>query len=587
MKKTHKLATLLFPVLLGQAATGQLLITQYYEGSSNNKFLELTNTGGTEIDLSTYTVTRWSNAGSEDWKSATSAGSSETLSGTLAAGESFVIANGSAAIPITAGEADITSSLITFNGNDSVALYEGLDGADLPIIDPANLVDAISITDAGNEGKDLSLVRKTTGTGYDLNIGSTFLGYPSVWEVVTLESVNSAVLGEDLFIGSSAFGTSTPIVSFSGGSAVVNEDGTSVTLSVQILNPGPDAVSVDVGFDSGSSTASLADIGNYSAQTITFPAGSNNGDSQDVTVTLTDDGDSEPSENAIFVLENLQTAGDAAIGGNEEFTVTIVDDDTDIPQIYISEIADPSDDFNARFVEIHNPTDSEIDLGAGTWTLIVYFNANTSGAEIALTGVIPAGGLYVVARDAEVYAGSYPTAPAPNQIDTSINSNGNDNFELRFGGGRLAGTLVDVYGVPGTDGEGTEYFFADSQVTRGIAGPNAVFTIAEWVITSDAGVSMMSPGVLGDVDPPVPSELTIQDVTIDRATGAGSVTATGLGVKIYVVESSTDLGQSDAWAPLANPAAEVDNPDGSVSFNFTDPEAVGAGKVFYRLAEAP
>ena len=75
--------------------------------------------------------------------------------------------------------------------------------------------------------------------------------------------------------------------------------------------------------------------------------------------------------------------------------------------------------------------------------------------------------------------------------------------------------------------------------------------------------------------------------TMDPSNGSGSLTATGLGLRIYVVESSTDLGQSDSWMPLANPASEVDNPDGSVNFNFVDPEATSASRILYRLSVAP
>ena len=90
---------------------------------------------------------------------------------------------------------------------------------------------------------------------------------------------------------------------------------------------------------------------------------------------------------------------------------------------------------------------------------------------------------------------------------------------------------------------------------------------------------------MGESTPPGPVNLELVGFTMDGT--SGSLTVTGLGADIYVVESSTDLGQADAWAPLGNPASEVDNPDGSVSFNFVDPEAVGETKIFYRVAEAP
>ncbi|MDA7881093.1 lamin tail domain-containing protein [Akkermansiaceae bacterium] len=588
MKKAHQLAALLFPALLGQVASGQLLITQYYEGPSNNKYIELTNVGSESLDLATYTLTRWSNAATEDWKGAGPIPTGEvTLSGTLSAGVSFVVANGSAAIPLLAADADLTSGVITFNEDDSVVLYNGLDGENLPIFDPANIVDAVSFTDLGAEGKDLSIVRQNLLPGYNTTVGSTFLDFPAVWQVVTLEDVAAATLGENLYLGSSVLGTSAPIVTFTAGSTVKREDSTSVELTIQLLNPDAEAVTVDVGFDALGSTATTSDIANYTTQTVTFPAGSPNGATQTVTVTLTDDSDAESSEEAIFLLENLQTAGDAIIGGNASFTLTIQDDDTVIPGIYISEIADPADVFEARFVEIHNPTASEVNLDTGNWTLVVYFNANSSGQEIPLSGLIPAGGVFVIARDEAAYLEGYPGAPVANQYDDTINSNGDDNLALYFGGGQNTGTLVDLYGIPGTDGTGLEHEFENSQVVRNVSVPNATFTFGEWVITPNADRSAMSPGTIGPVDPPGPTELWVTDFSMDRSTGAGSLTVTGLGVQILVVESSTDLGQSDAWAPLANPAAEVDNPDGSVSFNFTDAEAVGEGKIFYRLNEAP
>ena len=563
-------------------ASGQLLITQYYEGSSNNKFLELTNIGSEPIDLSTYTLSNFFNQNTELWKTESTAPTQQQLSGTLAGGASYVLANSNAVIPRLASAVNMISGVINFNGDDSMVLYNGLDSeTGFPIFSPANIVDVVSFTDAGSEGMDTSIVRKTTDVGFDFVAGTTFLNFPLVWEVVTLADANSAVLGQDYFLGSSAFGSSSPIVSFSGGTMVVNENITTAILTVQILNPGPDAVSVDVGFDAVNSTASLNDVGNYLAQAITFPAGSANGDSQTVTVTVVDDVESETSEDAIFVLENLVTGGDAAIGGNEAFTLTIVDNDTNISGLYLSEIADPSDFFLARFVEIHNPTASDVDLDAGGWTLVVYFNANTSGEEIALTGVIPAGGLYVVARDGVVYTDSYPNATAPNLINSAINFNGDDNLELRFGGGTLTGTLVDVYGLPGTDGTGTEHEYTDSQVTRNTATPNAVFTFSEWTVTPAASVSM-TPGSLVPVDPPVLADAVINGVSIVVATGQVVLTASGLGNATYIIQSSLDLGLTDEWAEVPGGYTETDNGD-AVDFAFTDAEATSLGQLFYRI----
>ena len=68
-----------------------------------------------------------------------------------------------------------------------------------------------------------------------------------------------------------------------------------------------------------------------------------------------------------------------------------------IPDLIISEVADPNDDANARFVELYNPTDSTVDLAAGTWYLTKFVNANTSRSNVALTGSIAPGATYIIA----------------------------------------------------------------------------------------------------------------------------------------------------------------------------------------------
>ncbi|MEQ6124159.1 endonuclease, partial [Pseudotenacibaculum sp. MALMAid0570] len=94
----------------GGTAT-ELLLSEYIEGSSNNKALEIANFTGSAVDLSAYDLRKATN-GSGSW------GSTYQLSGTLANGDVFVIANSSAIAAITS-VADVTtgSGIVTFNGN--------------------------------------------------------------------------------------------------------------------------------------------------------------------------------------------------------------------------------------------------------------------------------------------------------------------------------------------------------------------------------------------------------------------------------------------------------------------------------------
>lgn len=97
-------------------AAGDLFISEYVEGSGNNKALEIFNPSATSVDLAAaaYKIEIYFNGN-------TSAGSNITLSGTVSPGGTFVIKNTSAS-SITAQQ---SSSSLTFNGDDAIILRKG------------------------------------------------------------------------------------------------------------------------------------------------------------------------------------------------------------------------------------------------------------------------------------------------------------------------------------------------------------------------------------------------------------------------------------------------------------------------------
>jgi hypothetical protein len=97
-----------------------LFISEYIEGSSNNKALELYNPTNGELDLANYRVLVYSN-GADETTNITA------LSGTLASGEVFVIYNSSAVAEIIA-EGDLAGSATYYNGDDTVVLEKTTDG---------------------------------------------------------------------------------------------------------------------------------------------------------------------------------------------------------------------------------------------------------------------------------------------------------------------------------------------------------------------------------------------------------------------------------------------------------------------------
>ncbi len=151
---------------LADLATSDLFFSEYIEGSSNNKALEIYNGTGAPVDLSAgdYAVEIYFNGN-------TSPGTTIALTGTVADGDVFVLADNDAAAAILA-QADQTSTSNFFNGDDAVVLRKG-----------GTIIDAIGQTgvDPGSQWgsgdtstQDNTLRRQANVCGGDGNPNDTF-----------------------------------------------------------------------------------------------------------------------------------------------------------------------------------------------------------------------------------------------------------------------------------------------------------------------------------------------------------------------------------------------------------------------------
>lgn len=104
---------------LSAPASANLIISEYVEGSGYNKAIELYNTSSSEISLGDYTLQRYSNGSS-------TVSTELTLSGTLAANSTYVIVNAdSRADAALIAKADLSDSVVNFNGDDALVLMQG------------------------------------------------------------------------------------------------------------------------------------------------------------------------------------------------------------------------------------------------------------------------------------------------------------------------------------------------------------------------------------------------------------------------------------------------------------------------------
>ncbi len=102
-----------------QAAPSELFFSEYIEGTSNNKALEIFNGTGVAVDLAAggYNIQMFFNGSA-------SPGTTINLTGVVVAGDVYVVAHSSANATILA-QADQTNGSGWFNGNDAVVLRKG------------------------------------------------------------------------------------------------------------------------------------------------------------------------------------------------------------------------------------------------------------------------------------------------------------------------------------------------------------------------------------------------------------------------------------------------------------------------------
>ncbi|WLQ12739.1 ExeM/NucH family extracellular endonuclease [Hahella aquimaris] len=138
------------------SAQADLIISEYVEGSSNNKALEFYNTGSDAVELSAYEIARFKD-GAE-----TPNAPMALPSFSLAAGAVYVHANSGAADELKAlANSTSTDDAIGFNGGDSVVLR--LIGGDI--------VDRVGTLKEGASSylKDVTLSRTDTSANPDFN----------------------------------------------------------------------------------------------------------------------------------------------------------------------------------------------------------------------------------------------------------------------------------------------------------------------------------------------------------------------------------------------------------------------------------
>jgi predicted extracellular nuclease len=212
------------------AASTDLFFSEYIEGSSNNKALEIFNGTGAPVDLGGgfYTVRMYFNGNP-------AAGLAITLTGTVAAGDVFVVAQ-SLASPTILAQADQTNGAGWFNGDDAVVLTKGLGNEVVDVIGQIGFDPGTEWGTGLTSTADNTLRRKSSIVAGDTNGADAF--DPAVqWDGFAI----------DTFDGLGVHGGNAPVTVNCGAGPLSVEQGTPASRSVSATDPDGRVTSLAIG----------------------------------------------------------------------------------------------------------------------------------------------------------------------------------------------------------------------------------------------------------------------------------------------------------------------------------------------------
>lgn len=141
-----------------------LIFSEYIEGSSYNKALEIYNGTDEDVDLSNYELELYSNG-------STTPATIDLGAGIVAAGDVFVVANPSAIASIL-GQADLTTSALSFNGDDALVLRKS--GFVIDRIGQVGFDPGSAWSCAGGTTVNMTLRRQVSTCEGDLDLNAEF-----------------------------------------------------------------------------------------------------------------------------------------------------------------------------------------------------------------------------------------------------------------------------------------------------------------------------------------------------------------------------------------------------------------------------
>jgi hypothetical protein len=187
LRKASALVLLAIP-FAGSSQCSDLFFSEYIEGTSLNKAIEIYNPTSSKIGLSDYEVRLYSNGSS-------SASSTLTFAPTdsIGAFDVYVISNGSASLAGITSNSDVVSGVTSFNGDDAIELYKVSSTSSIDIIGTIGSDPGSSWSITGTNSVSGSTVNNTLVRDPSIQQGQTnwTTSSASEWLVLPLDMADS------------------------------------------------------------------------------------------------------------------------------------------------------------------------------------------------------------------------------------------------------------------------------------------------------------------------------------------------------------------------------------------------------------
>ena len=169
----------------GWGQTTDLFFSEYVEGSSNNKYLEIYNGTGSSVNLSDYEIRLFTNGVSNPT-------STLVLSGILLDGDVIVYKNNQA--NIYSGTATVNTTVMAYNGDDAIALWKRSTSSYVDIFGRIGNDPGTAWTGAGGYSTvDKTLRRKKTvcsGVTVNPTGAGAFTTLTTEWDIFNIDDVS-------------------------------------------------------------------------------------------------------------------------------------------------------------------------------------------------------------------------------------------------------------------------------------------------------------------------------------------------------------------------------------------------------------